>query len=252
MNPAWTAALPVAAGLLAASQRAVAFTGAGISTPSGIPDFRSAGSGLWNRFDPMQTASLSTFRSNPARFYDWLRPLLNQIWAAEPNPAHTALAGLEQRRCLSAVITQNIDGLHQSAGSQDVLEVHGSLETMICTRCRTTFPAIQFQSALIQPNGLPRCPQCARVLKPDIVLFEERLPAEVWAAAEYYCETADLVLVVGSSLEVSPANLLPQLAVQHGAKLVILNATSTALDAAADVILTGDAAEILPALVQLL
>ncbi len=252
MSPAWSVALPAAAQLLAASRRAVAFTGAGISTPSGIPDFRSAGSGLWSRFDPMQTASLSTFRDNPARFYDWLRPLLNQIWAAGPNPAHTALAELEQRRLLSAVLTQNIDGLHQRAGSKEVLEIHGSLETMTCLHCHTTLPALQFKTALTQPNGLPRCPRCARVLKPDIVLFEELLPGDVWAAAEFYCQAADLVLVVGSSLEVSPANLLPQLALQHGARLMLINATSTALDASADVLLQGNAAEILPALVQAL
>lgn len=259
MNAAMTAALDQAAALLREARHAVAFTGAGISTPSGIPDFRSQGSGLWERHNPMEVASLEVFQRRPERFYDWLRPLLQGIWSSQPNPAHLALAQLESDGILKAVITQNIDDLHQRAGSKNIFEVHGSLRTMTCARCRITYPSEQFKADLagtsqdpgaqVHASRMPHCPTCESVLKPDITLFGEMLPAGTWQQAEAHCLQADVILVAGSSLEVWPAASLPELAVEHGAHLIINNLSPTHLDLQADVLLPGDVADILPELV---
>lgn len=235
-----------AAALLRTSQRAVALTGAGISTPSGIPDFRSARSGLWERDNPMEVASLPVFRRRPERFYGWLRPLAAAMWQAKPNPAHRALAALEAAGKLRAVITQNIDGLHQAAGSQNVLELHGSLRELSCPKCFTRFPVEGFITPFLENGALPLCRECHAVLKPGIVLFEELLPADVWAQAEVYSRECDLMLVVGSSLEVFPAASLPEYAVEAGARLIINNLTPTYLDADAELVLHADLAEVLP------
>jgi NAD-dependent deacetylase len=235
------------AGLLLRSARhAVAFTGAGISTPSGIPDFRSKNSGLWQRFDPMKVASISVFKSQPEHFYGWLRPLLREVWQAAPNPAHLALAQLEAAGLLKAVITQNIDDLHQRAGSKQVYEVHGSLRTLTCQACDTIYPSDTFRAALTAADEMARCPGCGRVVKPDITLFGEMLPAQTWADAEYHCRHADLVLVVGSSLEVWPAAALPEMGFENGAALVINNLSPTHLDPRADVLLPLNVAEAIP------
>ena len=235
--------------ILRGARYAVAFTGAGISTPSGIPDFRSQGTGVWERFDPMQTASLTAFRNTPKRYWDWKRPLMLGAWAAAPNPAHIALAQLESAGILKAVITQNIDGLHQRAGSKTVLEVHGTMDTMTCPSCQRQYPSLQFKSALEEPDGIPHCPADGTILKPDVVLFEEGLPAQVWKEAEAHTGLADVMLVVGSSLEVYPAAYLPAVATGHGARLIIANLTSTYLDEEAAVLLPADVAAVLPAIV---
>lgn len=252
MSSAVEDSLKTAAGLLRLARHAVVFTGAGISTPSGIPDFRSAGSGLWERYDPMEVASLATFRSHPKRFYDWLRPLLQGSWAAQPNPAHVALAELEAGGILKAVITQNIDNLHQRAGSQNVYEVHGSLRTMTCLHCHKTFPSDQYLDQLKEDDGMPHCQHCLRVLKPDITLFGEMLPEDIWAGAEAHCAKADVVLVAGSSLEVWPAAALPAMAVEQGAHLIINNLTDTPLDSKAEILLPVNVAEALPQLARLI
>ena len=251
MSASIEAGLKTAAGLLRSAKHVVVFTGAGISTPSGIPDFRSAGTGLWEHFDPMEVASLGMFQTHPEKFYGWLRPLLQSIWAAQPNPAHLALARLEQAGIVKALITQNIDDLHQRAGSRNIYEVHGSLRSMTCAHCRETFPAEQFRDHLHGQDAMPHCPGCQRVLKPDITLFGEMLPAETWIEAEEHCIQADLVLVAGSSLEVWPAASLPALAVEHGAQLVLINLTPTPLDRNADVLLPANVAEALPRLADL-
>ena len=238
--------LETAADLLRSAQHAVVFTGAGISTPSGIPDFRSASTGMWERFDPMQVASLEVFRSRPERFYGWLRPLLQAIWGVQPNAAHQALAHMEEAGVIKAVITQNIDDLHQRAGSMQVYEVHGSLRTMTCAPCRETYPANQFQEQLNDADQMPHCPRCQRILKPDITLFGEMLPIKVWEEAEMHCKRADVILVAGSSLEVWPAASLPELAVERGAKLIINNLSPTHLDSSAAVLLPLDVAQAIP------
>jgi NAD-dependent deacetylase len=242
--------IQTAARYLRQARHAVAFTGAGISTPSGIPDFRSQGSGLWKKSDPMKVASLTSFRHTPQVFFDWLRPLAQKIDQAQPNPAHLALAQMEQAGILKAVITQNIDGLHQRAGSKRVFEVHGSLGALLCGACQKEYPLEGYRAAFLQEGAIPRCPNCQRTLKPGIVLFEEMLPVDTWQAAERHCDKADVVLVVGSSLEVMPAASLPMSAVEHGAALLINNFTPTFLDRQAAVLLPGDVAEVLPQIVQ--
>jgi NAD-dependent deacetylase len=235
-----------AGSLLRFARHAVVLTGAGISTPSGIPDFRSQGSGLWNKDNPMEVASLSAFWRHPDRFFAWLRPLAAQIVKAHPNLAHQALADLEKAGLIKAVITQNIDGLHQAAGSQVVLELHGSTRSLTCLSCRKSYLIGQFLEEFVVQGKLPYCLNCGKLLKPDIVLFEEMLPVSVWEQAEAHCRQADLVLVVGSSLEVSPAGSLPLISFQHGAQLIILNFSPTYLDEHASVVFHADAAEILP------
>lgn len=245
-----TAAIQRAGLLLRNSRHAVVFTGAGISTPSGIPDFRSKNTGMWERFNPMEVASLGVFQSHPERFYNWVRPLLREIWQAQPNPAHLALAQLEQAGILKAVITQNIDDLHQRAGSKNIYEVHGSLRTITCIHCRKTYPSEQFKDRLEADTDIPHCPQCSRVLKPDITLFGEMLPEDVWFEAEEHCRKADVVLVVGSSLEVWPAASLPEIGAQNGADLIINNLTPTFMDPRATVLLPLDVAEAVPAIAK--
>lgn len=235
-----------AGAMLRAARHAVVFTGAGISTPSGIPDFRSKRTGLWERYDPMQVASIGTFRSHPEQFYGWLRPLLRDIWNAQPNAAHYALAELEAAGRVQAVITQNIDDLHQRAGSKQVYEVHGSLRTMTCQRCKVQHSAQIFRQVLSASDELARCPSCGQVVKPDITLFGEMLPARTWSEAERHCQAADLMLVAGSSLEVWPAAHLPQLAVEEGAGLIIINLTPTFLDDRAAALIPLDVAQALP------
>ncbi len=241
----WQDKIRSASVLLHNAHHAVALTGAGLSTPSGIPDFRSANSGLWTKNDPMQVASLSAFLYHPERFYDWLRPLMDAIARAQPNPAHYALAQLEEKGILKALITQNIDGLHQQAGSKNVLPVHGTMEEMVCLSCNQRFPSAQFIE-MIKDEKLPLCPNCGNILKPDIVLFEEMLPQEIWSKAEWHCSHADVILVAGSSLEVMPVGVLPKYAVQNGAHLTMVNYSPTPLDRDAEVILTGDVAQVLP------
>jgi NAD-dependent deacetylase len=242
--------LRFAAELIRATKKGVVLTGAGVSTPSGIPDFRSAGSGLWSQYDPMEVASLTAFRLKPERFFEWMRPLARQIIQAQPNPAHIALAQLEQAGYIQAVITQNIDGLHQRAGSRQVYEVHGTFQTLTCIGCYRQFPAEGFLEPYIEEGVIPRCPKCSKVLKPDVILFEEQLPFRTWMRAQEACRRCDLILVAGSSLEVSPAANLPFEAVRNGARLIIVNQTPTYLDPRAEVLLRGDVAETLPVITK--
>ena len=166
--------IDAAARLIISAKRGVVLTGAGISTPSGIPDFRTPGSGIWSRFNPMEVASLSVFRYHPEKFFAWLHPMAKKMFEALPNPAHYALAILEKAGYLQTIITQNIDGLHQRAGSEQVLEVHGSMETLTCIGCYQKFPAGEFIQSYIQQEILPRCPDCDQILKPDVILYEEQ------------------------------------------------------------------------------
>jgi NAD-dependent deacetylase len=194
----------------------------------------------------MEVASLSAFRSQPEKFYVWIRPLLRTILAAIPNAAHTALSELENKGHLHGVITQNIDGLHQRAGSQCVIEVHGNMRTASCTACFQRFSTEPFIAPLLESGEIPRCPDCGSILKPDVVLFEEQLPAAAVRKAESLISGADLVLVVGSSLDVMPASMLPVDPLNSGARLIIMNNEPTYLDSRADVILRSNVAESLP------
>lgn len=232
--------------IIRAAESGVVFSGAGISTPSGIPDFRSPGSGLWTRYDPMEVGSLTAFRHHPEEFYEWFRPLARTISEAEPNPAHYAVAQLQKAGNIQTVITQNIDGLHWRSGSTSILEVHGTLQTMTCTCCYSKYPSSDFLDPYINNGLIPHCPICSHILKPDVILFEEQLPHDIWRSAKYACQNCDVILVIGSSLEVVPAANLPYLAVENRAHLIIINEMETYLDERADIILHGDVAECLP------
>lgn len=232
------------------AKRAVVLTGAGISTPSGIPDFRSPHSGLWERADPMSVASIWGFAERPQAFFDWVRPLAKKIVAAQPNPAHRALADLEVLGKIRAVITQNIDSLHQRAGSKRVLEVHGHLREATCLRCYHLAPAQPLIEKFLDDGMIPTCEVCGGVMKPNVVLFGEMLPVSVMYEAEEESKSCDVMLVVGSSLEVAPAGDLPLIAHKQGARLIIVNKSATHVDAHATLVLHEDVAVALPKIVQ--
>jgi len=235
-----------AAEILAKSRHAVVLTGAGHSTRSGIPDFRSPDTGLWEQVDPMEVASIYGFRRNPKAFYDWIRPLAKQMMEAQPNPAHYALAELEELGVLKAVITQNIDELHHRAGSKRVLELHGTVRTATCTSCQEHLPASEMWPAFVASAQMPHCPYCGGLLKPDVVLFGELLPVHILEEAQEESQRCDVMLVAGSSLEVYPAADLPLRAVQAGAQVIIVNYEPTHMDARAAVVIHKDVAVILP------
>lgn len=235
-----------AAEILAASRHAVVLTGAGHSTASGIPDFRSPDTGLWQQVDPMEVASIYGFQRNPQAFYDWIRPLAKQMMEAQPNPAHYALAELEQMGVLKAVITQNIDELHHRAGSKRVLELHGTVRTATCTACRQRLETHEMWPAVVASAQMPHCPHCGGLLKPDVVLFGELLPVHILEEAQRESEQCDVMLVAGSSLEVYPAADLPLRALQAGAQVILVNYEPTYMDARATVVIHEDVAVILP------
>jgi NAD-dependent deacetylase len=239
-----------AARLIQNSRCAVALTGAGISTASGIPDFRSPESGLWDRCDPLAVASLTAFRHHPERFYDWIRPLASQVLQARPNRAHLALAALEQAGLLKCVITQNIDDLHRQAGSEEVLELHGTFRAATCTGCFAVFPTAPLMGPWLEGGWLPRCRDCGSLLKPNVILFGEQIPDTVLRRARQWAGRSDLFLVVGSSLEVTPAACLPFEALSAGATLIIINREPTYLDDRAAVVYHGEAADVLSELVS--
>ncbi len=250
MMPSQNEAIRKAAALLREARKGVALTGAGISTPSGIPDFRSPDSGLWKRYDPMEVASLQSFRYDPERFFAWLREIASGMQSALPNPAHYALVSLQRAGHIRTIITQNVDALHQRAGARHVLEVHGSLETLTCIRCYHEFRAADYMQAYLEEGLIPRCPDCGGILKPNIILFEEQLPIQTWHQAQEAARTCDLMLVAGSSLTVMPVAGLPIQAVNNGARMLIINKAPTYLDVRADVVLRGDVAELLPLLAE--
>ena len=238
-----------AAQLIRQSHHMVAFTGAGHSTPSGIPDFRSPESGLWEKYNPMLVASVWAFRLDPKTFYDWVRPLVDTMLNAAPNPAHLALAELEEMGYLKVIITQNIDNLHQRAGSRRVLELHGHMREATCIRCYKQVPVDPMIEQFIRDGRVPHC-ECGGVLKPNVILFGEQLPIRVLNQAMEEARRCDLILVAGSSLEVAPAGDIPYLAVEHGARAIVVNIQPTAFDCRAEVVIHGDVADVLPCLLE--
>jgi len=233
--------------LLRQSRRAVALTGAGISTPSGIADFRTPDTGLWSRVDPMEAASIYSFLRNPAIFYNWFSETSVQMFGAEPNPAHLALAEMEERGVLRAVVTQNIDGLHRKAGSRYVLELHGNCRTATCIQCGEKAEGLPLLEQFVQDGQIPYC-ACGGVMKPDVVFFGEMLPAGVLMKAQEEIARCDLLLVIGSSLVVAPASELPWLAIQAGSPLIICNLQDTWANRYAAAVLQEDVAVSLPTL----
>jgi NAD-dependent deacetylase len=226
--------------LIRANQPCVALTGAGVSTESGIPDFRSAG-GIWSRFDPFEVGSIDAFRRDPARVWEFYALRLDTLEDAKPNDAHRALARLEDEGLLDAVITQNVDRLHIAAGSREVIEVHGSIARAECVACGAEVGGDELRGLL----PLPRCSRCGAVLKPGVVLFGELLPEAATDRAVELAQTAALLLVIGSSLEVWPVAGLPEETLAHGGKLAIVNREPTRYDARAELVIHAAAAETL-------
>jgi NAD-dependent deacetylase len=225
--------------LIRESSSTVALTGAGISVPSGIPDFRSPGEGLWEKVDPMKVAHIDAFRRDPAEFWSFYRPRFAMLGDKEPNDAHRALAELERRGLLDAVITQNIDQLHHKAGSERVIEVHGSIRTSTCQSCGLEF-AQEDVEGLFDAEGVARCSDCAGPVKPDVVLFGELLPSDAMAEAESLAAGAELMLCVGSSLEVYPVAGLPSVTLGRGGRIAVITMGPTPFDDDAAVRMDGD------------
>jgi len=233
--------------LIRESRSTVALTGAGISVPSGIPDFRTPETGLWANVDPMEVAHIDVFERDPARFWSYYRPRFHSLGDKRPNAAHEALAELERRGLLEGVITQNIDRLHGAAGSQNVVEVHGSIATSTCRDCRASY-GIGEVDALFDEAGIAECSSCGGAVKPDVVLFGEMLPEAAMVRAQELAARADLMLCIGSSLVVHPVAALPQLTLEQGGRLAIVTQGATPYDTDAELRLGGDVAEELSAL----
>ncbi|MGB2691971.1 MAG: NAD-dependent deacylase [Thermodesulfobacteriota bacterium] len=221
--------------LILSSSSAVAFTGAGISTESGIPDYRSPGTGLWEKID-QSVVSLDGFTKEPSRYYDYSLELYPARKAAKPNPAHYLLVELENREILKGIITQNVDGLHQDAGSGEVHELHGSLRQAVCMDCSVLQPMDEAMERVIAGQNPPMCIECGGVLKPNAVFFGEALPTMPWERSVELSRNADLFIAIGSSLLVSPANALPDIAIRAGAKIIVLNNTPTPFDGEAELV----------------
>jgi len=238
--------------LIRASDSVVALTGAGISVPSGIPDFRSPGTGLWANVDPMEVAHIDVFRSDPERFWHFYGDRFQTLEHKQPNDAHTALATLEAAGLLDAVVTQNIDRLHGRAGTRELIEVHGTIEHSSCLRCGAQYPLADVRARQrADEAGIPRC-DCQSPLKPDVVLFGEYLPADALRQAEELASGADLLLCVGSSLEVYPVAQLPAITLSAGGQVAIITQGRTPFDDRAAVRCGGDVVHELAAVTEAL
>lgn len=223
--------------IISTSKYAMAFTGAGISTESGIPDYRSPGTGIWEKMDP-DVVSLDGFHRNPENYYRYALEIDEIRSKAEPNPAHYLLADLEEKGLLKGVITQNVDSLHYKAGSKRVYELHGSLREAICLNCSSTFPMDGLMERAKGGEIPPICENCnGKHLKPRAVFFGEALPQDTWNNAIELSQNSDLLIVIGSSLQVSPANSLPAEVLRNGGKLVIINLMATQYDDRAHILI---------------
>ena len=238
------------AALVQERQPCVVLTGAGISTESGIPDFRSP-TGIWAEYNPKEYATIDAFRRDPVKVWEFYALRFKALTEAEPNAGHLALAELERRGLVQALITQNIDGLHERAGSQDVIEVHGSIRSAVCLDCGAEVLLEEVVSSL-QDRSAPPCPTCGAVLKPGVVMFGELLPVEAIDRAFDLARGARLLLVVGSSLEVHPVAGLPHAAVSAGGKVAIVNQGPTPVDHLASERIDAGSGETLAGLVEAL
>ncbi len=247
--PADRTAIGQLADLVARARSVVALTGAGISVPSGIPDFRTPGTGLWADVDPMEVAHIDAWRADPERFWSFYGTRFQTLEDKQPNGAHRALAELERRGVLDAVITQNIDMLHRRAGTRELVEMHGTIEHSSCLACGAQYPLAETRARLVaDDHGVPRC-VCEAPLKPDVVLFGEFLPPGALERAHELASSADVLLCIGSSLEVHPVAQLPGVTRAAGGAVAIITQGPTPFDARADVRLGGDVVEELEALV---
>jgi len=240
-----------AAALLAAAHHAVALTGAGVSAESGIPTFRGEG-GLWAKYDPVKVSSIDSFLADPASYWRVSKERGTVALSARPNAGHDALAAMEAAGHLVAVVTQNTDGLHQVSGSRRVIELHGSGRTVQCLECGKLEPRAEVQARL-EVEMPPRCPNCGGTfLKPTVVLFGEPMPTDAINEAFDMARQADVMLVVGSSLVVHPAADVPLVAIQSGARLIVINAEPTPFDRFASVVIHGRSGEVLPEIARLI
>jgi NAD-dependent deacetylase len=231
----------------------VVLTGAGISVPSGIPDFRTPGTGMWEKVNPMEVAHIDAFRRDADRFWHFYSQRFMSLRDKRPNRAHEIVAELEQRGLVRAVVTQNIDRLHRAAGTHDLIEVHGSISHSICLQCGARF---ELESVVEQierhPQSAPECTRCFQPLKPDVVLFGEFLPEDALRRAHDLAAEADLMIAIGSSLEVHPVAALPGVTIENGGKLVLMTQGPTPYDRDAEVKLEGDVVEELSAVLAAL
>lgn len=234
---------------MVAGEKNAALTGAGVSTESGIPDFRSHG-GLWEKFDPMEYATIDAFRRNPEKVWEMIKEMNSLLEKADTNPAHTGLARLEELGVLKGIITQNIDNLHQEAGSKNVIEFHGNGRRLVCLKCHAAQDAEKARANWEQEFP-PRCPACSAILKPDVVFFGEPIPPEASARAMELAQGVSVLLVVGTSATVAPASYIPMVARKMGAVIAEINIEHTVLsEGFADYTLIGKAGETIPALVE--
>jgi NAD-dependent deacetylase len=237
--------------LVRASACTVALTGAGVSVPSGIPDFRTPETGLWANVDPIEVAHIDVFERDPARFWSYYRPRFHSLADKRPNAAHEALAELERRGLLAGAITQNVDRLHRAAGSENVVEVHGSIATSTCRECEASY-GLEEVEALFDGDGVAVCASCDGAVKPDVVLFGEMLPEAAMAKAHGLAAEAELMLCIGSSLVVHPVAGLPEVTLAAGGRLVIVTKGETPYDGDAVLKLEGEVDEELSALLAAL
>ena len=247
-----TAGATRVAELLRGAERAVVLTGAGVSVPSGIPDFRTPGTGLWEKVNPMEVAHIDAFRRDPDRFWSFYSQRFSGLVDKRPNPAHEVIAELERRGLVRGVITQNIDRLHREAGSTRVVEVHGSIDHCVCLECGGRVGLEDVLKDLAAGVGTPECRACITALKPDVVLFGELLPEAAMAEAHALAQEADLMLCVGSSLEVFPVASLPGVALENGGRIAVVTQGPTPYDTEAEVKLAGDVVDELGAVLAAL
>jgi NAD-dependent deacetylase len=238
-----------AADIIRKSKMLISLTGAGISVESGIPDFRSA-CGLWERYDPMEYAHIDAFRQNPRKIWKMIFELIGLTGNAKPNPAHCALATLEKKKILKSIITQNIDNLHQAAGSRNVIEFHGNSSHLRCLDCGAGYEASEFSLDGKEP---PVCGNCGCILKPGVIFFGEAIPMQALYESEDLAKRADAILVVGTSAVVYPASSIPYLVKSHGGSVIEINMERTGLTGSiTSVFIEGPAGKVLPKLLEYL
>jgi NAD-dependent deacetylase len=238
--------------MLREARSALVLTGAGVSVPSGIPDFRSPGTGIWEKVNPMEVAHIDAFRREPDRFWHFYGNRFASLVDKQPNDAHRAIAELERRGVIRGVVTQNVDRLHRRAGSQNVIEVHGSIEWSVCPECGGRTSLERILEIIGEHPGAPECPACIAPLKPDVVLFGEMLPEEAISDAYALAAEADLILCIGSSLEVFPVATLPGVTRDGGGRIALITQGPTPYDDDAAVKLDGDVVEELAAVMAAL
>jgi len=232
------------ANMIESSSYQIAFTGAGASTESGIPDFRGPG-GLWKQYRAEEIASRWALENNTKEFFEFYRMRLASMKDIKPNRVHYGLAEMEKMNLLKSIITQNIDGLHKKAGSKNVYEIHGNINEAYCDRCKKKYPVEK-----LLEEDIPRCDECGGIVRPNVVLFGESLPQDQWVGAVREAEAADLVLSIGSSLTVYPAALIPITVKEKGGKLVIINLEPTGYDYMADLVIHAKAGDVIEAVVE--